>query len=38
MTIDTGFWVRDFRGFKSAGAGFDLIKPINVIVGKNNIG
>ncbi|WP_095128727.1 ATP-dependent endonuclease [Pseudomonas sp. Irchel s3h14] len=38
MTIDMGFWVRDFRGFKSAGAGFDVVKPVNVIVGKNNIG
>jgi putative ATP-dependent endonuclease of OLD family len=38
MTIDIGFWVRGFRGFKEAGAGFEVIKPINVIVGKNNIG
>ena len=38
MTIDTGFWVRNYRGFKEVGAGFEVIKPINVIVGKNNIG
>lgn len=38
MAIDIGFWVRGFRGFKEAGAGFEVIKPINVIVGKNNIG
>ncbi|WP_052675609.1 ATP-dependent nuclease [Pseudomonas tussilaginis] len=38
MTISTGFWVRDHRGFREKGAGFKIIKPINVIVGKNNIG
>lgn len=38
MTINTSFWVRDYRGFKEAGAGFELVKPVNVIVGKNNIG
>lgn len=38
MSIDTGFWVRGFRGFKDVGAGFNKVKPINVIVGKNNIG
>ncbi|WP_165392239.1 ATP-dependent nuclease [Pseudomonas tructae] len=38
MTIDTGFWVRNYKGFKELGAGFECIKPVNVIVGKNNIG
>lgn len=38
MTIDTSFWVRNYRGFKEDGAGFLVIKPVNVIVGKNNIG
>ncbi|MEJ5864679.1 ATP-binding protein [Pseudomonas farsensis] len=38
MTIHTSFWVRDYRGFKQDGAGFLVIKPVNVIVGKNNIG
>ncbi|CAI8961798.1 ATP-dependent nuclease [Pseudomonas sp. IT-P176] len=38
MGINIGFWVRDFRGFKEAGAGFEVVKPVNVIVGKNNIG
>ncbi|WP_164897295.1 ATP-dependent nuclease [Pseudomonas alkylphenolica] len=38
MTIDIGFWVRDYRGFKKNGAGFEVVKFVNVIVGKNNIG
>ncbi|WP_095143150.1 ATP-dependent endonuclease [Pseudomonas sp. Irchel s3b6] len=38
MTIATSFWVRDYRGFKGVGAGLEVVKPINVIVGKNNIG
>ncbi|MDF3132779.1 ATP-dependent nuclease [Pseudomonas extremaustralis] len=38
MTIDTSFWVRNYRSFKEDGAGFLVIKPVNVIVGKNNIG
>lgn len=36
--IDIGLWVRDYRGFRELGAGFGVVKPINVIVGKNNIG
>lgn len=36
--IDIGLWVREYRGFKGVGAGFELVQPINVIVGKNNIG
>jgi hypothetical protein len=38
VTINTSFWVRNYRGFKEDGAGFLVIKPVNVIVGKNNIG
>lgn len=38
MTIATGFWVRNYKGFKELGAGIECIKPINVIIGKNNIG
>ncbi|WP_371916860.1 ATP-dependent endonuclease [Pseudomonas sp. B8(2017)] len=30
--------MRNYRGFKQDGAGFLTIKPVNVIVGKNNIG
>lgn len=33
MTIDTSFWVRNYRSFKEDGAGFLVIKPVNVIVG-----
>ncbi len=38
MTIDTGFTLKNFKSFGPTGAGFNSIKPINVIVGRNNIG
>ncbi|MHA6195666.1 AAA family ATPase [Pseudomonas wadenswilerensis] len=38
MAIDTGVWVRNYKSFGSKGGGFQKIKPINIIIGKNNIG
>ena len=38
MTIDTGFKLKNYKSFGSTGAGFETIKPVNVIVGRNNIG
>ena len=38
MTIDTGFTLKNYKSFGPTGAGFQSIKPINVIVGRNNIG
>ncbi|MGE8190021.1 ATP-dependent nuclease [Pseudomonas sp. NPDC086278] len=38
MTIDTGFHLKNYKSFGPTGAGFTTIKPINVIVGRNNIG
>lgn len=38
MTIETAFHLRNYKSFGQTGAGFEVIKPINVIVGRNNIG
>jgi energy-coupling factor transporter ATP-binding protein EcfA2 len=38
MTIDTGFHLKNYKSFGPTGAGLTTIKPINVIVGRNNIG
>lgn len=38
MTIDIGFILKNYKSFGPTGAGFQSIKPINVIVGRNNIG
>lgn len=38
MTINTGFKLSNYKSFGPTGAGFKLIKPVNVIVGRNNIG
>jgi hypothetical protein len=38
MTIDTGIILKNYKSFGPTGAGFQSIKPINVIVGRNNIG
>ncbi|MDI3395419.1 AAA family ATPase [Pseudomonas sp. V98_8] len=38
MTINTGFQLKNYKSFGPVGAGFKIIKPINVIVGRNNIG
>lgn len=38
MTIETGFILKNYKSFGPTGAGFESIKPINVIVGRNNIG
>lgn len=38
MTIEFGFNVKNYKSFNSRGAGFTAIKPINLIIGKNNIG
>ena len=38
MSIETGFWVRNYKSFKGQGGGFKSIKSINIIIGKNNIG
>ncbi|NYH11204.1 ATP-dependent nuclease [Pseudomonas moraviensis] len=38
MTINFGFSVKDYKCFKSRGASFHIIKNINLLVGRNNIG
>ncbi|NWD45367.1 ATP-dependent nuclease [Pseudomonas yamanorum] len=38
MTIETGFHLRNYKSFGSAGIELKNIKSINVIVGRNNIG
>lgn len=38
MTIKSAFHLRNYKSFGQTGAGFEIIKPINVIVGRNNIG
>lgn len=38
MTIESAFHLRNYKSFGQTGAGFEVIKPINVIVGRNNIG
>lgn len=38
MTIPLGFRIKNYKSFKTTGAGFDCIKHINVLIGKNNIG
>ncbi|VVM59977.1 hypothetical protein PS683_01240 [Pseudomonas fluorescens] len=38
MTIETAFHLRNYKSFGQIGAGLEVIKPINVIVGRNNIG
>lgn len=38
MTINTGFKLSNYKSFGPTGAGFKSIKPVNVIVGRNNIG
>lgn len=38
VTIETAFHLRNYKSFGPTGAGFESIKHINVIVGRNNIG
>ncbi|MCK9801468.1 ATP-binding protein [Pseudomonas sp. MAFF 302030] len=38
MTIDTGFHLKNYKSFGPTGVRLTNIKPINVIVGRNNIG
>lgn len=38
MDIEFNFKVKNYKSYKDRGAGFEVIKPINVIIGKNNIG
>lgn len=38
MTIDTGFHLKNYKSFGPTGARLENIKPINVVVGRNNIG
>jgi AAA15 family ATPase/GTPase len=38
MTIETGFYVKNYKSFGPKGAGFESLKAVNVIVGRNNIG
>lgn len=38
MTLDIGFTLKNYKSFGATGAGFEVIKPINVIVDRNNIG
>lgn len=38
MTINTGFHLKNYKSFGPTGARLKIIKPITVIVGRNNIG
>ncbi|WP_165557477.1 ATP-dependent endonuclease [Pseudomonas sp. BGI-2] len=38
MTINFGFSVKNYKCFKLRGASFYSIKPINLLVGRNNVG
>jgi putative ATP-dependent endonuclease of OLD family len=38
MTINFGFTVKDYKCFKSRGASIHQIKPINLLIGRNNVG
>lgn len=38
MTINTSFRIQDYKSYGKEGAGFDRILPINLIIGRNNVG
>lgn len=38
MTIEMGFKLVNYKSYGEEGAGFPLIRPINLIIGRNNIG
>lgn len=38
MTINTEFKIQDYKSYGDDGAGFERILPINLIIGRNNIG